>query len=356
MKKITTLFAGILMFTACQAQSQLVTADNENIQYVGRIDYSNPKALKFGYTGTQIHTAFTGTSVAMKMKPNSGYYMVEIDKEKARKIQSKEDSVVVIAEGLKEGSHRLTITQCDEAVLVKFPVFYGLLLDEGATLSKVQLPTRKIEFIGNSITCALGVEDTSVKHNGPTLINQNAWLSYAAETARRLNAQYMLVSRSGIGVYRNNGGAKTGDKKVMPYYYPHSTFSDTSQQWDFKRYTPDVVCINLGTNDTSQEYIISMFTDAFTKFVESVHKRYPKAKIVLLSGTMRKGKRLADLTGALDETVKRLKDKGIDEVYRLDFTPADGSLGYGSGMHPSQRQHQKMADELTPLLKKIMNW
>ena len=48
--------------------------------------------------------------------------------------------------------------------------------------------------------------------------------------------------------------------------------------------------------------------------------------------------------------------QGDKEVYRFDFTPHDGSLGYGADWHPSMRQHEKMANELTPFLKKLMNW
>lgn len=49
-------------------------------------------------------------------------------------------------------------------------------------------------------------------------------------------------------------------------------------------------------------------------------------------------------------------DQGMTDLYRLDLTPADGSLGYGTAMHPSLRQHTKMAEELTAYLRQIMNW
>ena len=41
-------------------------------------------------------------------------------------------------------------------------------------------------------------------------------------------------------------------------------------------------------------------------------------------------------------------------VYRFDFSPQTGDLGYGTDWHPSLRQHQRMADELTPFLRQLM--
>lgn len=362
MKRIISFALILCALFVCNAQNNLgsfqkIDADNPNIQYIGRIDYSNMKAPKFGFTGAQIYANFTGTSISMVMKPNSGYYMVELDDKPAYKIRSLEDSVVCIAKGLENTNHRLCITQCNEAVLVKFPTFHGFIIDKGASLlEKTMLPARKIEFIGNSITCALGIEDTTEKHNGNSVDCQNAYYSYAAQTARKLNAQYIVVARSGIGVYRNNGGNINGDTKVMPYYYSRSMYSDSCQPWDFNCFTPDVVCINLGTNDTAQNYIVSKLTDGMTSFLLTVHSKYPAAKIVLLTGTMRKNQRLADLKKALDDAMGNLKNRGVSEVYRLDFTPADGSLGYGAGYHPSLLQHGKMSDELTPFLRRIMNW
>jgi len=365
MKTLLSLIFAVSTFSCCVAQQpdsgykpNIVPADDPHIQYVGRISYRNPKAPQFGFTASQIYANFNGTSISMIMKPNSGFYMVELDDQPVYKIQSMEDSVVTIAKGLDPGNHYVSITQCNEAVLVKFPTFHGFILDDSATIGeKPTLPNRRIEFIGNSITCALGIEDTTAAHNASPAINyQNAYYSYAALTARKLNAQYVVIARSGIGVYRNNGGNRYGDTKVMPYYYPRSTYSDNSEMWDFRRYTPDVVCINLGTNDTSQTYETNLLATGMTKFLRTVHGKYPHAKIVLLTGTMRKGQRLADLKSALDTAVLNLKNDGIGDIYRLDFTPADGTLGYGTGLHPSMKQHSKMADELVPFLKRIMNW
>ena len=43
-------------------------------------------------------------------------------------------------------------------------------------------------------------------------------------------------------------------------------------------------------------------------------------------------------------------------IYRFDFSFQKEDLGYGASWHPSMLQHRKMAAELLPFLRKLMNW
>lgn len=360
---IKTTFAGFaIAFTfacmslTCTAQ-QLVNADDPRIAYTGRCSHSTPGAVAWNWPGLQIDAAFTGTSISMKTSPGSGYYMVSIDNEPAFKVEStKENSVVELAKGLAPTSHRINITYCIEGLL-KNPVFYGLILDEGARLlERPTLPERRMEFIGNSITCGLGIEgDGSEKKSSYAL--QNVYYTYAARTARALNARWMTVARSGLGIYRNTLGNPKGDKGVMPDMYPYTFFNKKTELWDFNQWQPDVVCIGLGTNDTTNpSYDTSLLAAAFKRFIKTVRGHYPHAKIVLLTGTMIRGQRLANLQKAQQEAVDDAHANGDKEIYRFDFTPADGSLGYGSFKHPSMRQNEQMANELIPFIRQITGW
>ena len=79
----------------------------------------------------------------------------------------------------------------------------------------------------------------------------------------------------------------------------------------------------------------------------------PTTKIVILSGCMLAGKPLEQQNGALDAMCETLKSEGDKNIYRFDFTPQDGSLGYGADLHPSKAQHRKMANELLPFLRTL---
>jgi len=291
------------------------------------------------------------------MKPNSGFFAVVIDGGEPIMVQSKSDTLVHIKSGLKQGTHSIAINQCTESADVDFPVFYGLQLDKGATLGETpKLPERKIEFIGNSITCGKGALDNTKLKNRDDIAFENWYISYDAQVARRLNAQCMVVARSGIGIYRNNGGKFKGDDDTMQYFFPRTLLRADSEMWDFNLYTPDLVVINLGTNDTAQTYDVNLYKEGAKKFLKDVRSHYPNATMVVLTGPMRSGKRLLDQKAGLDYAVAQLKAEGDENVYRYDIPYDNGKYGYGTGHHPSVGEHGHMADILTEYLKKLMNW
>lgn len=103
MKKI--LFAIIAMLTfssACRAVNTLpvegawVKPSNPLIQYIGRINDSNPDQPTFNWPGIEIRARFQGTSLRMVAKPKSGYFMCSIDNATPFKVafNNERDSVV----------------------------------------------------------------------------------------------------------------------------------------------------------------------------------------------------------------------------------------------------------------------
>lgn len=335
-----------------------IKPSDENIQYVGRIDFRNPDAPAFTYPGVQINARFEGTSLKMKAKPMSGYFMVQIDGSNPYKVSfnAPKDSIVTLATALPDGNHEVRIMYAIEGYR-RMPEFWGFGLDEGCKLlPPPYLSERKIEFIGNSITCGFGIETANPKENYSDE-TENHYYTYAALAARALKAQHLVVARSGIGIYRNSRGPKTGSADCMPRLYDRTLFSVDSVKWDFTRYMPDVVCVNLGTNDVSSDpYDTSMLENAYRDFYYTLRSKYPEAKIVFLSGTMLVGRRLEHVQYAMDAVVRQARLKGDTNVHRFDMTPQDGKLGYGAGSHPSLWQQEKMAGELTSYLRGLMKW
>lgn len=407
-------FISIAMFAQTD-ETRLVKPSDKHITYVGRINDSNPDRPTFTYPGTEIRTAFMGNSIAMKAKSHSGYFMVKIDENEPYKIGFLNDSIVTLCieknehcgnikdysngndcsnnndccnlndcskgnieqcdksngiiassdsgaylnkdlNGNGKYAHQLTITYIGEGYHTR-PEFHGFILNNNTFLtSPAPLPSRKIEFIGNSITCGYGIEaaDASAPYTEETA---NYYFTYAAKTARWLKAQAYVVARSGIGVYRNYNGPKTGDAVNMNTEYKYTMLYDDSQLWDFTRFTPDVVCVNLGTNDTSTEGADStLLAKGFYNLYKQIRSHYPDAKIIFLSGCMMKGNALKMAKDAMDFTMRLALSNGDTNVYRLDFETHDGSLGYGASWHPSMKQHDVMAKQLTSYLKSITKW
>lgn len=339
------------------AASAFIPASHPHIAYIGRVSFSQPEAPCFTYPGVQIRALFEGTSLGVRMKPNSGYFMVEIDRLPPFKVAfGPTDSVCVVASGLPEGVHEVRLTLAYEGYLRR-PQFRGFLLDEGKTLpAPPGLPERRIEFIGNSITCGFGVEtaDPKAPFQDET---ENHFYTYAALTARAFDALSLVVARSGIGIYRNYGEPRSGSPDCLPALYAHTLFNDSTETWDFARYTPHVVCVNLGTNDVSTgAYDTVLLEEAYRRFLHRLRGYYPQAKIVLLSGCMLSGRRLQDVREVLNRVAAEATAAGDTAVYRFDLTPSDGSLGYGAAWHPSKAQQAKSASELIGFLRSLTGW
>ena len=249
-----------------------------------------------------------------------------------------------------------------------YPEFWGFVLDKGRRLVEAPaLPSRKLEFIGNSITCGYGNEGTN-KEEHFDYATENHYYSYASLTARALDAQHWVVARSGIGAYRNYGGPKAGTPDSnMPVQYEYTGYAPDpelrrkggfdSERWDFSRYQPDVVCINLGTNDLStNNYDVKLLKQGYQTLLMMVRQHNPQAKIVFLCGSMLLDKELEIAKKILDEIAAEANKAGDKQVYHFDFTYQNGSLGYGNDYHPSIWQHEKMAAELTAYLRSLMQW
>lgn len=350
---------GMQASTTLPLRGTVINPRDKNIQYIGRICFDNPERPRFTFPGTQINVRFTGTSLKLWAKPKSGYFMAQVDEAEAFKVAltGERDSVVTVATALPQGEHTLRLMYVVEGYELK-PDFRGFILDKGAALlPPPALPERRIEFIGNSITCGYGNE--SIVASDPfEYETENHYLTYAQLTCRALEAQAHVVARSGIGVYRSYDGPKTGTpENVMTSEYEYTNLYDRSERWDFSRYQPQLVCINLGTNDLStNNYDVKLLKAAYKKFLSQVRSHNPKAKIVYLCGSMLGGKELEIAKKTLNEVVDEANKAGDKEVYRFDFTPQTGDIRFGASWHPSVWQHQKMAAELTAYLRSLMQW
>ena len=364
---LTTL--GVNAIITVPLKGTVIKPTDPHILYTGRISFTNPERPAWNFPGVQIIAAFEGTSLRMIAKPQSGYFMAQIDQAEPFKVafRGERDSVVTLATALPEGRHLVRLMYVIEGYEF-FPEFWGFVLDKGRQLVDApQLPSRKIEFIGNSITCGYGNEGLK-KEEHFDYATENHYYSYASITARNLEAQHWVVARSGIGAYRNYDGPKTGNPEShMPVQYEFTGYAwkpelrkeatFLREKWDFNRYQPDVVCINLGTNDLStNNYDATLLKQGYQKLLKLVRQHNPKAKIVFLTGSMLYNQELQLAKKLLDEVAAEAQKAGDKEVYRFDMAPIGGDAFYGNDWHPNIYQDEKMAGELTAYLRKLMNW
>lgn len=330
---------------------------NPYLVYEGRVMVKKDSA-SFCYPGTSVRLSFTGSEIAVELKDNAGYYWVEIDSMKPYKLSTHNkktaSSVYVLAKGLDHKKHNVQLTLINEG-LFSHPQLYRFVLPDSTQLSEVRAKKHRIEFIGNSMTCGYGVESAS-KEEDFADSTENFALAYSGLVARHFDAEPMVVARSGIGIYRNFAGPKRGSVNPLPTFYD-KTFIFDSPEWNFESFSPEIVCVCLGTNDLSTaRYSLKLFHRAYYSFIKHVRSIYPNARIILVSGSMLTERRLQDQIRLLDGIYNRLKAEGEDNLYRFDFSPLDGSLGYGANWHPSKPQQRIMADELIRFIEKIVGW
>ena len=373
-KRLLTLMMALSALTASAivtvpVKGTIISPTDPNIRYIGRISFTNPERPAWNFPGIQIMAAFEGTSLRMMAKPQSGYFMAQIDQAEPFKVafRGERDSVATLATALSEGCHLVRLMYIMEGYEY-FPEFWGFVLDQGRKLVEAPpFPSRKIEFIGNSITCGYGNEGLC-KEEHFDYATENHYYSYASIAARHLEAQHWVVARSGIGAYRNYGEPKTGSPdSCMPVQYEYTGYAWKSdlrneptflrEKWDFSRFQPDVVCINLGTNDLStNNYDLALLKAGYQKLLGMVRQHNPQAKIVFLTGSMLQSQELLEARRLLDEVTAEARKAGDSEIYRFDLSPIEGEEWYGNDWHPNIYQDEKMADELTAYLRKLMNW
>lgn len=359
MKKFIIIFAVAIaaaascFWTGCSDNRNVTVAANDpDILYMGRIYWTDSMTAEFSYPGVTAIINFKGTGMAMNAKAGSGQFMVTIDDRDPFKINFTDSvSHIVLADSLAQGAHSARIVYAIEG-REKEPAIFGYeIFGPGAELLDAPArPDLKIEFIGNSITCGYGTEaDSGQVHF--SYDNENHTLSYTYLTARALDADFNVVAKSGIGMYRSYGGPIEGTPgNRMPDVYDRTMFQTDKAMWDHSQFNPDIICINLGTNDTSLEmFDPELFEAKYNEFVDRLRSLHPEAKIVILNGPMLNGKWLEVIDESLDHVAE-----GRENVYRFNFSPCTGELGYGADFHPSRAQSEKSASELIPFLQSLL--
>lgn len=216
---------------------------------------------------------------------------------------------------------------------------------------------RKIEFIGDSITCGYGVDAPNEGYDFSTETEDGS-KTYAALVGKALDADVNIVAWSGIGVYScYTSGDGPSQWKLISGIYGNTDTMHTSKKWEFSEWQPDVVVINIGTNDKSWtkgiDQRVDTFGSAYYDLICQVREKNPDAYIICSLGAMGN-----DLMPEIEEQVAAYSaNTGDYRVTTFEFANQNGYRdGYGADYHPSAKTHQKMADKLAPFIAELMNW
>ena len=338
---------------------ETVRSNVGEVRYVGRFDWSEPNAPRGGWSGLSACAHFDGSAVSAELD-DSGQNVFAVILDGAvqpAKLQTAAGRRVYdLASGLAAAPHEVCLWRLTEA-LEGETQFYGFLC-AGQFLPPPPEPRRRIEVIGESITCGYGVDgpDQYCPFSAET---ENHYRTYAAVAAREVGADLFTLAWSGKGVFNNRGDRN----EPMPELYLRTLPTRSASRWDFTTWTPQAVVINLCTNDFGDGVPDrAAFVDAYLDLVRLVRRNYPSALILCTLGPMLSddwpvGER--QLTTARDyigEVVASMTKAGDERVAFLEFAPQDGSTGYGCDWHPSAETQARMGAQLAAALRARLGW
>lgn len=330
-------------------------ATEENVKLVGRTMYSNDttwlvqsgSAVEFTITGKSAAITLAGDSSINNDENYRSRYAVLVDGEIiADDVMSTPEKTLRLFEGETSRTAKIKIIHLSEAMNGAIGVKnISVTSNQPVPIYPEPEKALSIEFIGDSITCAYGVEGLSSSESFKTT-TENFMKSYAYLTAQKLDADYSAVSYSGHGIisgYTSSGEINT-DSLIPDCYELTGKLPDYAENWNFETRSHDVVVINLGTNDSSYvtkdpETRAQEFINGYMDFLKTVREKNPEAYIICTLGTM--GDELYEYVA---EAVEKYRtDTGDQRIMSYHSTVQNQADGIGSDWHPSAVTQQKSA-------------
>jgi hypothetical protein len=347
--------ATFLLFLATAHAADIIAPGDPRIQIIGRVDRTDPAHVRMQYPGVAIRFRFTGDLAVAQIFSDSDNasvtLIVEGTKLQIHHLVKGANELAISAADLGPGPHTVEIVKRNGS-WQGITVFEGLRLGNSASLIKPPpLPSRKLLFIGDSVTCGEGVDNYPVCP-GDLYRSANAYDVNGMVLGRRLDAQSELVCFGGRGVVRDWQGHR--DVLNAPQFFNYSIPADDPAQrakWTDDGWIPDAVVISLGTNDWNLQKTGPLteeeFVSKYVGLVRDVRTHFPKAWIVLTQGSIVSDPVLSEW---VQDTVKRVKDARVVWFASRHFP------GSTCDAHPDKMQQLQMADDFEIELRKLLGW
>ncbi|MGN0203714.1 MAG: electron transporter RnfD [Coprococcus sp.] len=321
-----------------------IMPDDKRLTYSGRIDWSNPKAPVFVFPCTSVKMKFTGERIKIFVKNKNAYW----DNYLGCILDGIQTMVALPKEG--EVVLDIPVSQTDQQIhdVLLFKrqdachemAFLGAEIGENERLLPAEEKNnRRIEVYGDSVSAGevseavdyTGKEDP--EHNGEY---SNTWFCYAWMTARKLNAEIHDIAQGGIALMDETGwfcepdavGMETAWDKI--HYNP---LLGSSSRWNFDGYTPQVVIVAIGQNDSHpMDYMQTDYNGAmaekwrqhYKSFLERLRQKYPKACIVCCTTLLMHD---ASWDRSIGQIVEEMKDEKITQyLFKRNGTGTPGHL------------------------------
>ena len=343
---------------------------NEALFYISGRHSFLEDTLYLGYSASYIEFMFCGKRLEAELA-SDGYTPEEHMHAMLAVFYDEEELPYRIIK-VEHGTSRVTIFEANQERTVKIRLmkyseaaFSSLgikdLYADGKMLPYVHEAKKLfIEFIGDSITCGYGIEAENELCQFQT-DTEDPWEAFACKTARKLDADFSLVSWSGNGIISHYVDPSVNERRVenglMPDIYPYADFDLfrrkeilPSPEWEYKR-EPDIIVINLGTNDASYTRGMQdrgqLFCQEYEKFLHQIRDRHPKATVIGVYGMMNPD---------LNEEIKTLYEnmhKTDARMLSIEMPLQSAADGMGADFHPSKYTHERTAARLARFIREL---
>lgn len=268
-----------------------------------------------------------------------------------------------IASGLEAGEHTITVSKSVDS---KNGGLYIYSVSYNGDIQAVQAKTRKIQFVGDSITAGFGVVTKSydplgIVTDGVYTNKTYSYYSYANVVADTLDAEYYSIANGGW-YFSSSESADIENKSITRIYDEQSMLIELGE-YDHSVWQPDVVVINLGTNDATLKdadgnlvVTVEQYMTDVAVMIDQVRVANPNAKIIWAYGAMGDTSNMPEggledwITAAID-AYNEDKEAAMQVTYVTLPTYQDGLWS-----HPSVAGQQAIGQALAAEIATLMGW
>lgn len=295
--------------------------------------------------GSTFEYQCTGRAAGATVTGEGGQFEVSIDGGEYKAFEVKKGThEYIFSKELDDGVHTVRITRQTDSWGPVFTVD-NVIIEDGAEIVEGYKGNYdlKIEFVGDSLTSAQGVDYSQ---------------SYVVEAARILNAHFQVVSRGGMGVYRNHDDSTYG---TLPSYYEYTEYQNPKSDKPYT-YNADVVVFNIGGNDavcqmrfhnTANE--LALYLKAYKKLyaymLDEVFTANPNAMVVCCYGQLGSNTPMLEVIPSIVEEYRKDHPERRIEVFEfdmaIDFTVTNDG-------HPGPKSHKRDGAALAQKIQELL--
>lgn len=325
---------------------------HEYIQVMGRVHWQEDGVV-FSYPGVMIEFNIQGESVLIDVQALEGKSRLDIylnDRLYKQTLVNKKHALLIKLKGADKKANVKLVNRGE--TWHGITQLQGIAIKNGALLKPKTVYSKKLLFIGDSVTCGALMNRNPECNKGPHL--SDSYHAFPMQIGRMLNAQTHIVGFGGRGVMRS-WDANPSDMQAPEFF----ELAIPSQQfpilWDHQNYHPEVIVISLGTNDFNLGIPTqTVFEAAYVHFLQRICALHSHAQVFITEGAM-----LEDNHVSIHKTVARQFLKNIVKATNnkhVSYLPSVHHAGDACDPHPTRQQHDKIAKELTVYIQQEMGW